>query len=248
MATQSVEIATSADEAAVVAVMTLAFANDPITRWSWPDPRVYFEQFPRFVRAFGGNAFGHAGAHRVEGYAAAALWLPPNIHPDEEAMGALMQSTVPESVQADMFAVVEQIGRHLPRGHMDSSADAWRAAAPGAGTWRCVAEVRARSLRSRRNGGLSRIDELPERTALSAARLRDPGHHPGRPVARDHAHAAQTEEALMLRGGCFCRAVRYRSTPSRHLENSLSLHDLPSPTGRRSLPGSACRLRRFGSV
>jgi ribosomal protein S18 acetylase RimI-like enzyme len=115
MTTQSVEIATSADEAAVVAVMTLAFANDPITRWSWPDPRVYFEQFPRFVRAFGGNAFGHAGAHRVEGNAAAALWLPPNIHPDEEAMGALMQSTVPESVQADMFAVVEQMGRHHPK-------------------------------------------------------------------------------------------------------------------------------------
>ena len=115
MATQSVEIATSADEAAVVAVMTLAFANDPITRWSWPDPRVYFEHFPRFVRAFGGNAFGHAGAHRVEGYAAAALWLPPNIHPDEEAMGALMQSTVPESVQAEMFAVVEQMGRHHPK-------------------------------------------------------------------------------------------------------------------------------------
>ena len=44
MTTQSVEIATSADEAAVVAVMTLAFANDPITRWNWPDPRVYFEQ------------------------------------------------------------------------------------------------------------------------------------------------------------------------------------------------------------
>ena len=87
----------------------------PPTRWSWPDPRVYFEQFPRFVRAFGGNAFGHAGAHRVEGYAAAALWLPPNIHPDEEAMGALMQSTVPESVQADMFAVVEQMGRHHPK-------------------------------------------------------------------------------------------------------------------------------------
>jgi ribosomal protein S18 acetylase RimI-like enzyme len=115
MTTQSVEVATSADEASVVAVMTLAFANDPITRWSWPDPRVYFEQFPQFVRVFGGKAFGHAGAHRIEGYAAAALWLPPNIHPDEEAMGALMQSTVPKNVQVDMFAVVEQMGRHHPK-------------------------------------------------------------------------------------------------------------------------------------
>src|SRR5258708_1059665 len=81
MTTQSVEIATSADEPAVVAVMTLAFANDPITRWSWPDPRVYFEQFPRFVRAVGGHPLRHPTAHPLEPSAPAPLRLPPPPRP-----------------------------------------------------------------------------------------------------------------------------------------------------------------------
>jgi GNAT superfamily N-acetyltransferase len=114
MMKQAVEVATSADEAAVVAVLTLAFANDPVTRWSWPDPRVYLEHFPRFVRAFGGKAFDHASAHRAEGHAGAALWLPPGVQPDEEAMDALIQATVPEAALTDVVAVVAQMERHHP--------------------------------------------------------------------------------------------------------------------------------------
>jgi len=114
MTTHAVEAATAADEAATVDVLTLAFSADPASRWSWPDPQRYLEHFPRFIKAFGGKAFAHGSAHRVGDYAGAALWLPPDVHPDEEALGALMQSTVPERVQKDVFAVIEQMGRHHP--------------------------------------------------------------------------------------------------------------------------------------
>jgi len=114
MAAYAVEVAISADEAAVVSVMTLAFGNDPITRWSWANPHRYLEHFPHFVRAFGGKAFALGSAHCAESHAGAALWLPPDVHPDEEAMGALMESTVPEDVRKDVFAVVEQMGHHHP--------------------------------------------------------------------------------------------------------------------------------------
>ena len=30
--------ATPSEEAAAIAVVVLAFASDPVTRWSWPDP------------------------------------------------------------------------------------------------------------------------------------------------------------------------------------------------------------------
>ena len=60
MTTHTVETATAAEEAAVFAVLTLAFSSDPATRWTWPDPRAYLEAFPHFAKAFGGAAFGPA--------------------------------------------------------------------------------------------------------------------------------------------------------------------------------------------
>ena len=49
MTTHNVETATAAEEAAVFAVLTLAFGSDPATRWTWPDPRA----LSRGVSAFG---------------------------------------------------------------------------------------------------------------------------------------------------------------------------------------------------
>jgi GNAT superfamily N-acetyltransferase len=89
MTTHTVETATAAEEAAVLAVLTLAFSNDPATRWTWPDPKTYLEAFPHFAKAFGGAAFGAGSAHRI-GSAGAALWLPPGVGSDDAAIGALI--------------------------------------------------------------------------------------------------------------------------------------------------------------
>jgi ribosomal protein S18 acetylase RimI-like enzyme len=113
MTARTVEIASAADEAAVASVLTLAFGADPASRWSWPDPRRYLESFPRFIEAFGGAAFTHGSAHRI-GNVGAALWLPPDVHPDPEAMDALMRSTIPEDLLEETDAVIEQMERHHP--------------------------------------------------------------------------------------------------------------------------------------
>jgi hypothetical protein len=80
----------------------------------WPDSAQYFLHFPGFVKAFGGKAFTHGTAYYVEGYAAAALWLPPNVHPDEDELISLVQRTVSEQIQKDFFPVFEQMGRYHP--------------------------------------------------------------------------------------------------------------------------------------
>ena len=114
MTIHAIEVATAAEEATVVDVLTLAFIGDPVVRWCWDDPHLYLEHFPRFIRAFGGRAFGRGSAHRVDGYAGAALWLPPGVEPDEEAIGVVLQSTVPAPVQRDVFAVTEQMAGYHP--------------------------------------------------------------------------------------------------------------------------------------
>ena len=45
----------------------------------------------------------------------AALWLPPDVHPDEEALAALIEETVADPVRKEVFAVIEQMASHHPR-------------------------------------------------------------------------------------------------------------------------------------
>lgn len=114
MMTQIIKTATTADESPVIDALKLAFVADPAARWVWPDPHTYLENFSKFAKAFGGRAFDHGSAYYVEGYAGAALWLPPNVHPDVETLGNLLQSTASNQAQKDALRVFEQMGSYHP--------------------------------------------------------------------------------------------------------------------------------------
>lgn len=92
--TPTIKRATAADEAAVIDVVTLAFSADPLLRWVYPDPHQYLTYAPEVARAFAGKAFAHATAYYVDGYLGAALWLPPEVHPDEDELISLLQDSV----------------------------------------------------------------------------------------------------------------------------------------------------------
>lgn len=106
--------ATASDEASIIDVLVRANWADPAARWVWPDSQRFLMYFPSFVRAFGGKAFAHRSAYYIDGYIGAALWLPPDVHPDENALIALLQRTVSDQIQKDVFAVFEQMGRYHP--------------------------------------------------------------------------------------------------------------------------------------
>ncbi len=110
-----VRTATSADEAAAISVVVLAFSTDPAARWTWPDPEQYLAHFPAFVKAFGGGAFTHGSAYSVGENAGAALWLPPDVHPDNDALTSLIQHTTPKHIQQDADRVFELMSRYHPR-------------------------------------------------------------------------------------------------------------------------------------
>jgi GNAT superfamily N-acetyltransferase len=102
-----------ADQA--IAVIVLAFSADPVARWSYPDARQYLTHFPAIVRAFGGKAFAHGTGYHVSGFAGAALWLPPEVQPDEEALATVVRESVTAERQSPVFAIFEQMGRYHPR-------------------------------------------------------------------------------------------------------------------------------------
>jgi ribosomal protein S18 acetylase RimI-like enzyme len=109
-----VRTTTSSDEAAVIDTIVLAFANDPVARWCWRDSHQYLSAMPPFVRAFGGGAFVHDGAHCTDNYEGAALWLPPDVHSDDEVIEEILERTVDETRRGELFGVFEQMAKHHP--------------------------------------------------------------------------------------------------------------------------------------
>jgi GNAT superfamily N-acetyltransferase len=95
-------------------VIVLAFSSDPVARWTWSDPHQFLLHFPRFVQAFGGEAFSHDSAYGVDDYSGAALWLPPGVEPDEQTLMTLLQQTSSEQSRRDAPEVMQQMGRFHP--------------------------------------------------------------------------------------------------------------------------------------
>jgi ribosomal protein S18 acetylase RimI-like enzyme len=113
-AMSTVKEAAPSEAEQAVATIVLAFSADPAARWSYPDPAQYLEHFPAVVRAFGGRAFARGTGYHVDGFAGAALWLPPGVGLDEEAMAAIMERSIPAERQPEISGVFEQMGSYHP--------------------------------------------------------------------------------------------------------------------------------------
>lgn len=114
MNSSTVTVMTPAEEEAAAQTILLAFAADPMARWTWPAARQYLEAMPRMIRAFGSKAFSNGSAYRTDDYAAVALWLPPGMQADEEALGAVIESTVARSLRPETDAIFEQMATFHP--------------------------------------------------------------------------------------------------------------------------------------
>ena len=99
-----------------VGAVVLAFAGDPVARWCWPDPHQYLTSMPRFTVAFGGGAFEQNSAYCTDDLAGAALWLPPGVHADEDALGEIVEQTVHAAIRGDLMTMMEQMASYHPDG------------------------------------------------------------------------------------------------------------------------------------
>jgi ribosomal protein S18 acetylase RimI-like enzyme len=102
------------DSIPAIGTIVLAFAADPMARWSWPQSHQYLSAMPRFAQALGGKGFAQGGAHATEGYIGVGLWLPPGVRADEEVLAEITQSTVSPSIRDDLVGVFEQMAKYHP--------------------------------------------------------------------------------------------------------------------------------------
>ena len=79
----------------------------------YPDRADYLAHFPAFATAFAGRAISDDTLVTVEG--GVALWIAPGAEPDEAALVAAVERSIPEQRQAEVFAVFEAMGDVHPR-------------------------------------------------------------------------------------------------------------------------------------
>jgi ribosomal protein S18 acetylase RimI-like enzyme len=107
-------VAHTTDRERAIATVVAGFIADPVVRWVYSDVRSYLSHFPRIVAAFGGRAFDHGSAYSVPDHAGVALWLPPDVQPDGEAMGAIMAETVSIAQMDDLVGFAEKQAENHP--------------------------------------------------------------------------------------------------------------------------------------
>ena len=110
----SISTVTRSDEGVVISLMTLAFSDDPATRWMYPEPRQYLTNYPTFVRLYAGAAFDNGTVHSVEENAGFAMWLPPGIGSDEDGLADLLRRSVEPSRLVEIFDLVQQMTSYQP--------------------------------------------------------------------------------------------------------------------------------------
>ena len=112
--TASVRHATPSERPRCLAALVTAFAGDPLLRWMLPDPATYLAFFPRVGEFYGGRAFEHDAAFCTDDFTAVALWLPPGVEPDMDALGGVMEQAVDPSRHEEVFGLLEQVGHAHP--------------------------------------------------------------------------------------------------------------------------------------
>ena len=108
-----VRTASQDEHDAVIHTVLVGFASDPLVRWFWPDATRYLASGPGFD-AFGGAAVASGTAFVTGQLEGAALWMPPGVTGDDEAMAAYMMQTAPPEIMEDMLAVFEAMEASHP--------------------------------------------------------------------------------------------------------------------------------------
>ena len=163
MTTPTIKTVTADEEEAAINVVVQAFSTDPAARWLYPDPHQYAVNFPSFVRIFGGKAFEQGSAYSIGGFSGAALWLPPGVHPDEEALAGLIQRSVSERKLEEVLWGLRADGQLPPkRAPLVFTAHRCRLSPTGQRIRLSINGARAYPVRLRSEACLSRILEPEE--------------------------------------------------------------------------------------
>ena len=104
-------VTTVTETEVLVPVLTLSFSADPFVRWLLPDPAAFVRTFGQLSRLHGRRIAEHGGAYALEDFRGAALWYPPSVTPDTEALREIGQEA---GITRKVAAVFGELAAYEP--------------------------------------------------------------------------------------------------------------------------------------
>ena len=116
MAGPPIEIrsATVAEMPQAVSTIVAAFLTDPISRFAWLSPHDHLHGMALATREFAGGSFEHGTAFVSTDFRGAALWLPPGVHPNAEALEQVFRDTAEAAHLDDLLGTFEKMDQCHP--------------------------------------------------------------------------------------------------------------------------------------
>lgn len=159
-----------------VAAIVAAFLVDPTARFAWPDARHYLEAMPLAIGQFADACVERGTAYVSGDLRGAALWLPPGVQPDGEAMEKVFRDTAKPAHLDDLLATFEKMDQSHPKeAHWYLSMIGVDPKSQGQGVGAELMRYSRCPLRSRGRTGLPGDGEPAQHPALRAVRLRGHG-------------------------------------------------------------------------
>lgn len=98
-----------------IAAIVGAFLVDPTARFAWPAARDYLEAMPLAIDQFAGACVERGTAYVSGDLCGAALWLPPGMQPDGEALEKVFRDTAKPEHLGDLLATFERMDQSHPK-------------------------------------------------------------------------------------------------------------------------------------
>ena len=114
MSFTGIRSATPDETAETIGCIVAAFLTDPLGRFAWPSPHQYLTGMALVARAFGGASFEQGTADVTANFCGAALWLPPGVHPDGEAVEQAFRDTAEPAHLDDLLGTFEKMDEWHP--------------------------------------------------------------------------------------------------------------------------------------
>ena len=111
-----VRVAEASEGDAVLDTLMLAFSADPCLRYLLATPDAFFKGFRPFATGMGGAALAEGTAWLADDGAAAALWLPPGVTSDRDAMLAV----IGELAREEKLPVLGEVGETMAAYHPEA--------------------------------------------------------------------------------------------------------------------------------
>ena len=106
--------ATPGEMPQAISALVAAFLTDPFARFGWPSPHAYLGAAPVVMREFAGASFDHRTAYVSADFRGAALWLPPAVHANGEALEAAIRDTAEPRHLDDVLGTFEKMAQFHP--------------------------------------------------------------------------------------------------------------------------------------